>query len=273
MLRRLLPTLVLLLLGLLVLGWGLWRLQHIFSAEAEQARASLAERRETLAQYAAESLRHMLRQHYERAMTVLEAARQDPLTPTEGLYLHERGEQVVPRLARWDMAAEGQARRAYAELLEGSARATEPGGPWAERLALLAQLGRALERRDVARTDHLFSQVLLHRGAFRVATLKDLPYMVVLLERLYEGTQPFPDLMQGLLRDGVATGQGGRVEGLQRQLLLQARASGRRTSTSCASASRGCPSARGRRTRTSRRGCESWPSGRWTCRARSSSRW
>ena len=96
----------------------------------------------------------------------------------------------MPRLARWDMAAEGQARRAYEELLEGSARATEPGGPWAERLALLAQLGRALERRDVARTDHLFSQVLLHRGAFRVATLKDLPYMVVLLERLYEGTQP-----------------------------------------------------------------------------------
>ena len=73
----------------------------------------------------------------------------------------------------------------------------------------------------MAQTDHLFSQVLLHRGAFRVATLKDLPYMVVLLERLYERTEPFPDLMRGLLRDGVSDGQGGRVEGLQRQLLLQ----------------------------------------------------
>src|SRR5215218_3840456 len=141
MLRRLLPTLAALLLGLAVLGWGLYRLQRIFAAEAEQARSSLAARREALAQYASEALRHTLRQQFERATPTLEAARFDPLVPTEGLYLHERGEQVIPRLARWDASTEGQAQRAYEALRSGSASAAEQGAPWAERLTLLAQLG------------------------------------------------------------------------------------------------------------------------------------
>ena len=107
MLRRLLPTLIALVVGLAGLGWGLGYLQRIFAAEREDAQASLDSRREALEQYARASLAQSLRDRLESARPALEAAVVDPLVSAAGLYLRERGEQLLPRLSHHDTGEDG----------------------------------------------------------------------------------------------------------------------------------------------------------------------
>ena len=77
MLRRLLPTVIALVLGLAGLAWGLGYLQRIFAAERDDAQASLDSRRTALEQYARASLTQSLHDRLEAARPALEAAYPD----------------------------------------------------------------------------------------------------------------------------------------------------------------------------------------------------
>ncbi len=96
MLRRLLPTLVLLGAGLLALLVGLWALHRFVRAERDEASAELSARRRALEQYALEAWRSLLAARLRAASADIERAAVDPLADPSGLYLSVAGEQVVP---------------------------------------------------------------------------------------------------------------------------------------------------------------------------------
>ncbi|MFP2932192.1 sensor histidine kinase, partial [Pyxidicoccus sp. 3LG] len=223
MLRRLLPTLVALGLGLAGLGWGLGYLQSIFAAERDDAEASLESRREALEQYARASLAQSLRDRLESARPALEAAAVDPLVSATGLYLRERGEQLLPRLAQYDTGEDAPAKDRYARLRAGTERTDDDDeeDPWAERLALVRAVDGALARGDRRASTVALMALLQHRAQYVLASTRDVPGLLVVLESLAERGDPVPQLMHALVRDGLADGRGGRLEGLQRLLLLR----------------------------------------------------
>ncbi|HZI13271.1 MAG TPA: HAMP domain-containing sensor histidine kinase [Myxococcus sp.] len=221
MLRRLLPTLIALGVGLTGLGWGLGYLQRIFAAEREDARASLESRRQALEQYARASLAQSLRDRLEAAKPALEAAAADPLAPATGLYLRERGEQLLPRLAHHDTGGDVPAKERYARLRAGTERADEAEDPWAERLALVRAVDGALTRGDRRASTVALIALLQHRAQYVLASTRDVPGLLVVLESLAERGDPVPQLMHALVRDGLSDGRGGRLDGLQRLLLLR----------------------------------------------------
>ena len=221
MIRRLLPTLIALALGLAGLGWGLGYLQRIFAAERDDAQASLDSRREALEQYARASLAQSLRDRLEAARPALEAAAVDPLVPATGLYLRERGEQLLPRLSHHDTGEDAPAKERYARLRAGTERADEEEDPWAERLALVRAVDGALARGDRRASTVALMALLQHRAQYVLASTRDVPGLLVVLESLAERGDPVPQLMHALVREGLADGRGGRLEGLQRLLLLR----------------------------------------------------
>ncbi|WP_164015662.1 sensor histidine kinase [Pyxidicoccus trucidator] len=221
MLRRLLPTLIALVAGLAGLGWGLGYLQRIFAAEREDAQASLDSRREALEQYARASLAQSLRDRLESARPALEAAVVDPLVSAAGLYLRERGEQLLPRLSHHDTGEDSPAKERYARLRAGTERADEEEDPWAERLALVRAVDGALARGDRRASTVALMSLLQHRAQYVLASTRDVPGLLVVLESLAERGDPVPQLMHALVREGLADGRGGRLEGLQRLLLLR----------------------------------------------------
>ncbi len=113
MLRRLLPTLVALGIGLLALGWGLFSLQRIFLQEREDARAQVHSRREALQHFATQTLRLSLPLHCEARLPALHDAAGDPLVPADGFYLHFRGKQLLPRPTRPRRGTQTPVRDAY----------------------------------------------------------------------------------------------------------------------------------------------------------------
>ncbi|MCY1019877.1 sensor histidine kinase [Pyxidicoccus sp. MSG2] len=222
MLRRLLPTVVALVLGLVGLGWGLGYLQRIFATERDDAQASLDSRRTALEQYARASLAQSLRDRLEAARPALEAAAVDPLVPATGLYLRERGDQLLPRMALHDTGDDAPAKERYARLRAGTERADEEEeDPWAERLALVRAVEGALARGDRRASTVALMALLQHRAQYVLASTRDVPGLLVVLESLAERGDPVPQLMHALVRDGLADGRGGRLEGLQRLLLLR----------------------------------------------------
>ncbi|NMO15263.1 HAMP domain-containing histidine kinase [Pyxidicoccus fallax] len=219
MLRRLLPTLIALALGLAGLGWGLGYLQRIFAAERDDAQASLDSRRKALEQYARASLTQSLHDRLEAARPAMEAASVDPLMPATGLYLRERGEQLLPRLAQHDTGDDAPARERYTRLRAGTERADEEEDPWAERLALVRAVDGALTRGDRRASTVALMALLQHRAQYVLASTRDVPGLLVVLESLAERGDPVPQLMHALVREGLADGRGGRLDGLQRLLL------------------------------------------------------
>ncbi|RKH21178.1 sensor histidine kinase [Corallococcus sp. CA047B] len=222
MFRRLLPTFVALVLGLAGLGVGLGYLQRIFAAEREDARASLQARREVLEQYARVSLGQALREGLESARPTLEAAKEDPLVAAQGLYLREQEEQLLPRLALFDTAGDSPAKDRYARLRARQEAADEDEGPWRERLEQLQAVERALAAKDPKGTLEAVMALSRHRARFVLASTRDLPSLLMVLEDVAKRGDLVPDLMRALVRDGLRDGQGeGRLEGLQRLLLLK----------------------------------------------------
>ncbi|AFE09828.1 sensor histidine kinase [Corallococcus coralloides DSM 2259] len=220
--RRLLPTLVALALGLAGLGVGLGYLHRIFAAEREDARTSLRSRREALEQYARAALGQALREGMEDTRDTRAAAKEDPLVATPGLYLREQGEQVLPRMAQFDTAGDAPAKERYARLRAGTEVADEDEGPWKERLERLALVEQSLKAKDRKATQLSLMALLQHRTRFVLASTRDLPSLLVVLEDVAARGDVVPDLMRGLVRDGLVDGQGGgRLEGLQRLLLLK----------------------------------------------------
>ena len=82
-------------------------------------------------------------------------------------------------------------------------------------------LDKALDRRDArAATDALVA-FLQHRARYVLASTRDVPGFLVVLEALAERAAPERPLMQSLMHHGMEDGQGHRLEGLQRLLLLK----------------------------------------------------
>jgi signal transduction histidine kinase len=221
MFRRLLPTLVALALGLAGLGWGLWSLQRIFATEREDARDSLRSRREALEQYALTTLRQWLKDQLEEAQPFIDEAEADPLMMARGLYLRVQGEQKLPRLARTLPGDVSPARECYQRLREGTEVATEADGPWAERLALVRRVRAALARDDQRAAAQAFNDFLEHRARYVLASERDLPSLLLVLEEMVEEGDPVPQLMQAMVREGRSDGRGHRQLGVQRLLLTR----------------------------------------------------
>jgi signal transduction histidine kinase len=221
MLRRLLPTLVALGCGLLALTWGLVSLQRIFTQEREDAHAQLRASRDTLEEYATQALRHTLVRQLEGSLAPLHAAMGDPLAPGEGFYLQFRGHQFLPRLTRSAPGSRTPARRHYQELVQALAEGP-PAAPWQERLVRLRAVEAALARKSPAHANALVEELLRHHAEHPLPPDQELPFTLLLLERLQRG-EATPPLVRALLREGLPEDLGGidRSAGLQRDLLRE----------------------------------------------------
>ncbi|HYO51471.1 HAMP domain-containing sensor histidine kinase [Archangium sp.] len=221
MLRRLLPTLVALGCGLLALTWGLVSLQRIFTQEREDAHAQLRSRRDALEEYATQALRHTLGKQLEGSLTALHAAMGDPLAPGEGFFLQFRGHQFLPRLTRSAPGSRATARRHYRELVQALAEDT-PAEPWRERLVRLRAVEGALDGKNPTRAHVLAEDLLRYHAENPLPPAQELPFVLLLLERLQRGVAT-PPLVRALLREGLPEDFGGieRSAGLQRDLLRE----------------------------------------------------
>ncbi len=221
MLRRLLPTLVALGCGLLALTWGLVSLQRIFAQEREDAHAQLRSRRDALEEYATQALRHTLGKQLEGNLAALHAAMGDPLAPGEGFLLNFRGHQFLPRLTRSVRSSRTTARRHYHELAKAFAEGT-PAEPWGERLVRLRAVEAALDKGRPSRAHALAEELLRYHAENPLPPVQELPFVLLLLERLQRG-EATPPLVRALLRDGLPEDFGGvqRSAGLQRDLLRE----------------------------------------------------
>ncbi|GHG73333.1 HAMP domain-containing sensor histidine kinase [Comamonas sp. JC664] len=221
MLRRLLPTLVALGCGLLALGWGLVSLQRIFSRERDEAHAQLRSRRDALAHAGAEALRQELTRKLDADIPAIHAAMGDPLEPGEGFYFNFRGAQFLPRLTIPRPGGATPARDLHARLgvrLKDSAAA----GAWEPRLARLRAVEAALATGDGASVTSRVEELLRHHAAHRLPPEEELPFLLLVVERLQRGADT-PPLVHALLREGLPEDFGGfaRASGLQRDLLRE----------------------------------------------------
>ena len=221
MLRRLLPTLVALGCGLLALTWGLVSLQRIFAQEREDARAQLRSRRDALEAYATQALRHTLGKQLEGSIPSLHAAMGNPLAPGEGFYLQFRGFQFLPRLTLLAPGSHAPARRHYQQLVRALADSA-PTEAWRERLVWLRAVEEALDQKKATRANALAEELLRHHAAHPLPPEEELPFVLLLLERLQRG-EATPPLVRAILREGLPEDFGGigRSAGLQRDLLRE----------------------------------------------------
>ncbi|MBZ4415670.1 HAMP domain-containing sensor histidine kinase [Myxococcus sp. RHSTA-1-4] len=219
MLRRLLPTLVALGCGLLALAWGLVSLQRIFHQEREDARAQMRSRREALEHTAAESLRQSLKRHLEENIPALHAAVGDPLAPAEGFYLLFRDRPFLPRLDRPRTDTLTPARETYG-FLAFHLRDGSPAGRWDPRLTRLRAVEAALATGNSRAATTLMEDLLRYHSANPLSPVQELPFMLLVVERLQRGPATLP-LVRALLREGLPEDFGGfaRGAGLQRDLL------------------------------------------------------
>ncbi|WNG42276.1 HAMP domain-containing histidine kinase [Archangium violaceum] len=221
MLRRLLPTLIAIGCGLLALSFGLVALQRIFAQEREDSRAQLRSRRDALEEYATQALRHTFSKQLEGNLTALHAAMGDPLAPSEGFFLQFRGHQFLPRLTLSTPGARTPARRQYRELSRALSEGT-PAEPWVERLSRLRAVEAALTAKKLTLANRLADDLLRYHAEHPLPPEQELPFVLLLLERLQRGPST-PPLVRSLLRDGLPEDLGGieRSAGLQRDLLRE----------------------------------------------------
>src|SRR5256885_2194960 len=136
MLKRLLPTLVALALGLCALGVGLVLLQRIFIDERDGARAQLAARRAALEQYAEQALRQSLHARLVEAAPAIALALRDPLASDANLFYADAEGQRLPRVFH-----------AF-PLPPGEGQGEGADDPWSERQRLFTQFDAALKSKD-----------------------------------------------------------------------------------------------------------------------------
>lgn len=223
MLRRLLPTLLVFGTGFLALVWGLATLQSIFARERDQARSGVRARRDALRQYARQALQEDLGRELTGARPALKKGLADPLLNDDRLLLIDQREQLLPRLVRYRKGTGTAAKKLYAQLRDPAIRPTAPeaGSPWAERLKLRRRFMNAVLAGDTGDTEATFRDLLTHRASFVIASTRDLPYMLALLDFFSASSKPDPTLMRRLLREGFSLGRGQRMRSLQRSLLAQ----------------------------------------------------
>ena len=219
MLRRMLPTLAVLGLFLVALLWGLGSLQGIIIDERLEAHARVWSERNALQEYARRTLEQRLEAQLHTAEAEINLAQDDPLMATQTLMLIERGRQLFPRPVRYAAGAT-HARELYYELHEGmKPSAVEPGSPWAERVRLMRRFRTAVLEGEPEEIEGTFRAMLAHRSRFVISSRLDIPARLAMLDILVDGTDPNPELLADLLRNGLQIGDQVVVEGLQPALL------------------------------------------------------
>ncbi len=216
--RRLLPTILVLSLGLSALLWGLASLQRIFVAERDEAQARVEAERGALQEYARRTLEQLLENHLHDAESAIGAALEDPLVGTADLLLVADGRQRFPRTVSYAPGHEMPARSLYIAVSSGlELPVADPSSPWAERLRLLNQFHDALRRGGRLAIERSFRSLLRHRARYVIDSTVDIPSMLAALDML--SARGDPDLLSALLRDGLHEGGIPLIEGLQPALL------------------------------------------------------
>ena len=197
----------------------------IFVEERDGALAELAARRRALEQFAHKELETRLAAQLNQTRPAIDNAARDPLVSAAKMWLVDRGQQIVPRSAKNKAGDDVPAATLRVRLLSAQFQtimdvelATDPDGPWAERLQLLQRLKRSVKGDDRSEIETAVRELLSHRAAYVIATTKDIPYSLAALKVLQLDASPARGLMEALLRDGLS-GRTTKLEGLQRQLL------------------------------------------------------
>ncbi|MBL4686897.1 MAG: HAMP domain-containing histidine kinase [Nannocystaceae bacterium] len=223
--RRLLPTIAVLGVGLLLLLWGLARLEGIIVEERHETKARLIQARQTLAQYARRALLGELASALRDAEPDMARAAEDPLIPAQNLLLVDRALQVLPRHFAFKLGDDSPGRELYLALRTGddeeleAALDLDPDAPWAQRLALQQSARSALRAGDDDGVRRAVRDILDHRARWVLPSTNDIPATLALLDDLLEYATPHEQLLSQLLRDGMGRPPAVRREGLQRQLL------------------------------------------------------
>ena len=219
MLRRLLPTVLALGLGLAVLVSGLIGLERVFRRERDEARETVESQRQALELYA----RRVLEQRLDRALSSASAegekAARDPLLAADHLLRVEARTQLLPRSFTFRPGSARDAEELFLALSAGDSAAGEPATPWGELLALQRAFAAAVRAGDQRRVESSFRAILRHRSRYRLAADRDLPAMLGLLHFFAREGSPAPELLRALLHDGLDDGRGGRLADLPGLLL------------------------------------------------------
>ncbi|HWB80698.1 MAG TPA: HAMP domain-containing sensor histidine kinase [Nannocystaceae bacterium] len=218
--RRLLPTILMLSLGLFGLLLGLAALQRIFVAERDEAQARVEAERGALQEYARRTLEQLLENELHVAEIEIGLAVDDPLVGTSNLLLVVDGRQRFPRTVSYAPGDERPARSLYLALRGGlDIPVPDPNSPWAERLQLHRELRDALRGGGHGSIERAFRNLLRHRTRYVIDSSLDLPSMIAALDELFDRAEPNHELVSSLLRDGLQDGGIVVIEGLQPALL------------------------------------------------------
>jgi signal transduction histidine kinase len=218
--RRLVPTILVLSLGLFGLLLGLASLQRIFVEERDEAQARVEAERGALQEYARRTLEQLLENELHIAEIEIGLAIDDPLVGTSNLLLVVDGRQRFPRTVSYAPGDERPARSLYLALRGGlDIPVPDPNSPWAERLQLHRELREALRGGGHGSIERAFRNLLRHRTRYVIDSTRDLPSMIAALDELFERAEPNPELVSSLLRDGLQDGGIVVIEGLQPALL------------------------------------------------------
>ncbi len=242
MFRRLLPTLVALALGFIFLTWGLVALHGVFRAERADGLEAIEVERRALASDAMMGVRRELDTQMEDARRRVRGG-VSPRAAVSGVYLRERGRQILPRLAHHAPGSDMPAYDRY-ELFrrlpaDDPAVTGEPeeGGPppasdrevgqvagvsepWTERVRLLRDFQRALIEDRPVDAERAFRRWLLERTRHRVPAEQELPLAIAWLDFFSEQGTPARSTMKRLLRDGLSETDGS-IPSLQDELLAE----------------------------------------------------
>ena len=214
------PTRIAMAVGVGALVWALFYMQFIVITERDEAHDLLEERQNALAEYAMATYERFVRDDLATALPRIEKAAKDPLVDDDGLFFIEAGKLVLPRVAEYRAGSDTPATKLYDTLISGEdVVIDEDNSPYANRVLLLADLRRALDRNDRKNIENTFRKILTEKLRFRIAAVRDIPLTLVALDLLVKKSDPDRSLMEKLLRDGLTTTRGGKIEGLQRQFI------------------------------------------------------
>lgn len=217
--RRMFPTLLVLTIGLIALLSGLGSLQSIIVAERHEAHARVLAEKNALQEYARRTLEQKLESMLHVAEAEIDLGRGDPLMGTTDVLLIEDGRQRFPRRVAYAEGGGAPARELYFDLLQGRTVVAEPDSPWARRLELLRNFRAALRNSSDREIENAFREILRHRAHFVIDSGLDIPYMLALLDYFVQTSDPHPDLLANLLRDGLGDARVLVIEGLQPALV------------------------------------------------------
>lgn len=217
--RRLLPTIVLLGVGLAALFWALAALEGIVVTERREAKLQLESSRETLAEYARRTLEGELEGVLHEAQPRIAEAADSPLVDAAGLVLFDGEVQRLPRRVMYREGAQTPAQALYRDIRAGQTPIDEDDPARAERLTLHRDLVTALRAGDEAAIVDTVQYMLAHRARWVLDPTLEIPALVASVDELIEHADPHPDLLRDLLREGVGDLPGQRREGLQVRLL------------------------------------------------------